>query len=133
MKPTSRNAARNQSGMTLIEAISVILLLGIVISVVFTKTQDLRNYSDRTACLNNISNMQMAVRAFQRLHELPDQAPLNIYHQFVRNNATFPTAPLCPSSGHYTYADAIPPQGRLALSCSLSEEAGHKPEDFQNW
>jgi type II secretory pathway pseudopilin PulG len=133
MKPTSRTAARHQSGMSLIEAVSVILLLGVVISVVFSRTQALRHYSDRTACLNNISNMQMVVRAFQRLHDLPDQAPLNTYHQFVGYNKEIPTEPLCPSTGHYTYADAIPLKGHLALTCSLSQKAGHEPDDYQNW
>lgn len=119
--------------MTLTESVMVTLALVALVATVFMKTKDLKKRSDQTACLNNISNMQLIVRSFQRLHNLAPNAPLNIEHEFVGPDKAVANRPHCPSAGHYTYASTIPPLGSLALNCSLATQAAHQPPNYQHW
>jgi type II secretory pathway pseudopilin PulG len=115
--------------MTLIESTLVIL----VMLVVFAGTRTWKTSSDRSACINNIRNVQHAVRSYQNQHGLSDRAPINIRAELIGPRLQIPAEPQCPSFGHYDYTHIVPPVGKLAVFCSLSETAAHHPTSYTGW
>lgn len=121
------------SGMTLIESLVVILMMIVVIAVVFMGARTWKRNSDRTACINNIRNVQHVVRAYQNLHGLPAQAPISIQNELIGPKLDLINEPYCPGYGNYSYSSMIPPVGSLAITCSLSSKDAHHPVTQQGW
>lgn len=128
-----RKAAASTSGMTLVESIVVILVIIGITVVVFMGTRTWKKDADRTACIDNIRNVQLVVRSFQNLHGLPSQSPFNIRDELIGPDRPLASEPQCPSYGLYEYAELIPPVGRLAATCSLSDTDSHHPTSSHDW
>ena len=57
---------------TLVELLTVIAIIGILVSMVFPAVQAVRNAARRNACLNNLRNLQLGIANFEsQKHRLP--------------------------------------------------------------
>ena len=73
MKLTKNTYTKVKPGVTLIELTVVILVLLTLIGVLFVGAQIYREGADRSACILNIRNIQLAVRSNQNLDETINQ------------------------------------------------------------
>jgi type II secretory pathway pseudopilin PulG len=129
MKLTPTQTINRKAGMTLIELTVVILVLLALIAVLFVGAKAYKDGADKSACIMNQRNVQQAYRSYVNLNSgaVPTEATLFGAGLF------FATKPVCPKSGVYTLAAAIPAEGTLAFPCSLAGSDGHEPNDTTNW
>ncbi len=98
-------ALTNQSGFTLMELVTVIVILGILAAVAIPKYFDLTDQAEAGACKSNQGSIEAAASLYYAKSAL------------VGGPATFPTAlanmdslfasghvPTCPSGGTYSYS-----------------------------
>lgn len=149
MKTTPSPRAVRRHGMTLLELTVVIATLLSLLSVTFIGARAWKRGSDRSMCLMNLRNVQVAVRSYQNLYgyneggrpyadggtqdigrHLLDKGYIGagLYRQ-TQGLAT------CPGGGVYSRAhpDIFPLAGTLYMECSLAETNDHKPADTSSW
>lgn len=127
-KPTS-----SIRGITLLELSVVILVLMTLISVLFIGAKSYKNGADRTQCILNIRNVQIAVRSYQNMRFLNPGDELETTELISEDNGFLATLPVCPGAGDYTLATEIPVLGDLALDCSVNTGLEHEPTEHSNW
>lgn len=118
-----------RSGMTLIEITVVILVLLSLISVIFIGAQAWKRGSDRSTCILNIRNVQIAARSYQNMYQ-KEQGSTFDSADLLGDENYLPVLPICPSGGNYEFAPTYPPIGQLFLSCDY---AGHAPSKHDSW
>src|SRR6202035_3089427 len=84
-----------QRGTTLIELSVVIAVILLLTGVLFIGVTAWKNGANRAACIVNLSSIQKAVRGYQNMNLLPDNAPLGI--QTLTNAGFWQRPPQCPS------------------------------------
>ncbi|MEO5716683.1 MAG: hypothetical protein ABIT37_24605 [Luteolibacter sp.] len=124
---------RSARGMTLHEVAFVIMVLLSLFSIVFIGSRAWMRGSDRSGCILNIRNAQIAVRAYQDVRGLPVGTPINMSTDLIGQGKFFKTNPQCSGGGCYHQIGHIPSLGELALSCSLSGNDAHVPADSSDW
>lgn len=133
MNTPIKKAPALASGMTLIESLVVILIMITVMVVVFMGARTWQRESDRTACINNIRNVQLVVRTYQNLHGLPIQSPISIRKELFGPGKHLRSEPNCPASGPYKYSSTIPAVGQLAIACTAPTKDAHHPVTQEGW
>lgn len=134
MKPSQCQRGKlRPSGLTLIELTVVILVLLALVTVLFIGGRAWKRGSDRAGCIMNIRNAQQAVRSYQNLWGKNDGATLDFNADIVGAGNYIESFPSCPANGTYSPTSTIPALGTLVISCSLSSDQEHEPDDFAGW
>lgn len=131
-------------GITLLELTVVILVMLSLITLLFIGSRAWRRGADRSACIMNLRNVQMATRSYQNMydydfgsqprvqygtHDIARHLLLNGYISQVLHDQAKGLKP-CEGGGTYTSAapEAFPMPGVLYMTCSLSASDEHAPE-----
>jgi type II secretory pathway pseudopilin PulG len=130
MKTMSPTAMRRRSaGMTLIEITVVITVMMALIGILFLGATAWKSGSDRSNCLVNIRNVQLAARSYQNMYAINPGATFT-NSMIIGPNSFVPQTPSCPASGSYAFATAFPATGTLFMTCSV---ASHVPPSHSGW
>lgn len=122
----------SRKGMTLLEMTVVILVLLSLIAIFFVGARGWKRGSDRAGCIINIRKVQVAVRSYQNLYNIPAGAVLD-FEIDIMGVDSFVREAACPGGGKYTRSTQVPDVGELALNCSLADEAHHEPNHYTSW
>ena len=135
MKAT--NTISQKKGMTLLELTVVILVLLTLISVLFIGAKAWKDGADRSNCILNIRNFQVATRSYANMNATADGATIAVSALTGAGNflASFP---VCPSSGTYTplaSGDVTyeTDSGTVFLSCNSTTGGTHAPSNPAGW
>ena len=128
-------------GVTLLELTIIISVLLLLLSFLFPAAGAWKRGSDRAQCIINIRQVQQGVRSFSNLKGFDygqdvssAMPPVALQAEVVGTEKFVETAPVCPSSGSYSYGgNVIPPKGSLYLTCSLAGTNRHTPDEFAAW
>lgn len=128
MKLNITPRSKQKSGMTLLELTVVILVLLSLISILIIGARAWKRGSDRSGCLINMRNMQVAMRGEMNMAgKAPGQDGYAI-GKLIGDGLFLRVAPKCPTDGapYVPAADGnYPPLGTLAIVCNSSEKALH--------
>ena len=132
MKPTFRTSRSLSRGMTLIELTLVVAVFIALIGVTFIGVLAYKNGSNRAMCIQNVSNVQRAMRSYCLMQQLEPGYPVsNLRYKVVESGGFFAAVPTCPASGTYSYVEGeVPAVGVLFMSCSIPE---HLPLSTAGW
>ena len=127
--------------MTLIELTVILVVLLVFLGLTFIGVRAWKKGADRTACIMNIYQTQMAVRSFANMNglspgtdvgELPN--PIDVKAQLLGENGFIQSEPECTGNGAYQFGgNLIPRTGTLYLSCSLASAGQHVPGNYDAW
>lgn len=117
------------AGMTLLEITVVITVMMALIAVLFIGASAWKSGSDRSGCLVNIRNVQLAARSYQNMYAFNQGVEFNS-SMIIGLNSFIPQAPTCPAGGNYTFATIFPPTGTLFMTCSVTS---HVPPNHTGW
>ena len=128
-------------GMTLIELTVTLATLLLFLGMMFIGVRAWKKGADRTACILNIYQTQMAVRSFANMYGLAAGTdtsnlanPIDVKARLVGEDGYIEQEPECPGGGTYRFGgNKIPRPGALYLSCSLAATGQHAPGDDQSW
>jgi len=136
---------RRKRGMTFLEISIVISVLMGLIMMLFVGVRSWKMGSDRASCILNQRSMQMAVRSYQNMYGIQNNAPpgggtvidVLLASEFISAHlhSCASGATECPGGGIYSMADPgnFPDDGVLFMTCSLSESEKHEPENHADW
>ena len=130
---TRARLSTSNKGVTLLELSIVILVLITLISVLFLGAQAYKEGADRSHCVLNIRNVQVAVRSYQNIYHLEPGDEINQTVLIGTNSGFLKSMPDCPGNGDYTLSVEIPDTGDLALDCSISGDLEHIPKEHSAW
>ena len=124
MKLTKNTYTKVKPGVTLIELTVVILVLLTLIAVLFVGAQIYKQGADRSACILNIRNIQLAVRSNENLNDdlahslgMPIAFNTEIFATATASNyLALPVCPLTPTMGYRLEAN-YPPTGTVVATC----------------
>ncbi|QQL44480.1 type II secretion system protein [Sulfuriroseicoccus oceanibius] len=124
-----KNTLRKNKGMTLLELTIVILVLLTLIGVLFFGAQAYKEGSDRTACVLNIRNVQLAMRSYVNLNGIPQDTAMS-QGDFIGTGKFLEALPECPGGGTYTLdlGTEVPAAGDVVTTCSLNASKNHDPQ-----
>lgn len=88
---------KNEKGFTLVEALIVVVIIGIIAAVAIPKYLDVKEESETKTCQGNLSIIQSGIEAYRARHGL---APDNIND--LVDDGILTVAPVCPSGGIYS-------------------------------
>ena len=139
----------SRRGITLIELTVVIVVLLMLITVVSIGSRAWKRATDRSACVMNLRNFQMATRSYQNLHGYyfggqprmeygkHDIARHLLEKGYVSQGLYDQSKGTKPCSGGGTYntsaPDVFPMPGDLYMDCSLSTSEEHEPANVADW
>ena len=93
-----------------------------------------REEAIRSACIQNIRNVQQAVRGHSGMRQINIGATLNPSAIISEDGLTgYMKTPKCPSGGTYSFLSYNPDVGELYCTCSLSKFKKHEPDDYSDW
>ncbi len=140
---------RSNRGLTLLELTIVIAALLALVSILFVGARAWKRGSDRSGCIMNLYNMQMATRSYQNMygydyggHPYAENGTQNIaiilftkgyIEQHLYDEVRGVSK--CPAGGSYFCAvpDLFPDAGHLYMTCSLSVSDDHSPTSHLDW
>lgn len=124
-------------GMTLIELTVVIAVLLLLVTLLFVGGRAWKRGADRSMCIMQIRQVQMAVRSYSNLKEHypgANVAPANLQAELFGPDLFMEVAPICPAGGLYTFdGNTIPVVGALYMTCSFDVSDKHIPLDYADW
>jgi type II secretory pathway pseudopilin PulG len=115
--------------MTLLEITVVITVMMALTGILFLGATAWKSGSDRSNCLVNIRNVQLAARSYQNMYAINVGANFTDT-MIIGPNSFVPQTPSCPGSGSYTFASTFPPTGTLFMTCDV---ATHVPPSHSGW
>ena len=116
-------------GMTLLEITVVITVMMALIGILFLGATAWKSGSDRSNCLVNIRNVQLAARSYQNMYAINPGAEFT-NTMIIGPSSFVPQSPSCPASGTYSFATTFPSTGTLFMTCSLES---HVPPSHTGW
>ena len=136
-------------GFSLLETTVVIAVILSLTTILFVGARAWKNGADRTACIENVKNVQTAVRSYQEVYgysaggmPYAEGGTQDIArHLFAkgyiteRQIAAIQGDDTCPGGGDYlrSHPDVFPLVGQLYLACSLAATERHVPEENLEW
>ena len=112
---------RNEKGFTLIELITVIVILGILAAIAVPKFIDISGQAKASQCKANQAAIESAAALAYAQNAASGNAAFPAWSDFTANPANYfatGTVPSCPSGGTYTYT-----QSTGTVTCDVS---GHQ-------
>ena len=139
----------SRRGITLIELTVVIVILISLVGVLAIGSRAWKRASDRSACVMNLRNFQVATRSYQNLrgyyyggqpgleYGTRDIARHLLEMGYITHGAHDQAKGTRPCAGGGTYNAAAPTvfpmPGELYIKCSLSASEDHEPDNFADW
>lgn len=117
------------AGITLLEITVVLVVLMSLIAVLFLGASAWKSGSDRSNCLVNIRNVQLAARSYQNMYAVGHGSTFTST-MIIGTDSYIPQVPVCPAGGTYGFVASFPATGTLFMSCSV---ATHEPPSHQGW
>lgn len=149
MKTAPPLRSSKRKGFSLLELTVVIAVLLSLTTILILGARAWKTGTDRSACIVNIRNVQMAVRSYQNLYgytpggmPYADGGTQDIgTHLFTKgyiNGRTYDEIHgMSPCAGGGTYEcaqpDVFPMEGRLYISCSLEAQENHTLGPGTDW
>lgn len=135
MKTTTTKNTSLRSGLSIIELSAVVAVLMALTSILYVGAKAYKSGSDKAGCILSIQSVQSAVRSYSNLNgHAPGATVQNLKDKLVGSDKFVPTLPHCPAEGVYNnLGNKIPVHGELYMSCSLAEDEGHVPSQFDAW
>ncbi len=93
-----------------------VFVLLFAISFLFVGARAWKKGSDRSACMMNIRNVQMAIRAHQNMNDIENGETID--WDFILGPSGYMSEPVCPVHGPYQVSDTYPPLGVTAYTCT---------------
>ena len=115
--------------MTLLELTVVITVLLALILILFLGANAWKAGSDRTNCLINIRNVQLAGRSYQNSYAVNEGAEFKST-MVIGQNSFIADTPVCPAGGKYTFTTTFPATGVLFMTC---DQNTHEPSSHSGW
>lgn len=115
--------------MTLLELTVVITVLLALILILFLGAHAWKAGSDRTNCLINIRNVQLAGRSYQNSYAINEGSDF-ASPMIIGPNSFIADVPICPGEGSYTYTTTFPATGELFMTCDVDS---HVPPSHPGW
>ena len=142
MKVTNPHNSKKK-GMTLLELTVVILVLLTLISVLFIGARAWKDGADRSNCILNIRNFQVAVRSYANMNQI-DDAEVIARGDIVGVGKFVDAEPVCPGGGNYSTGDITYVEGSLTaandpatdtfLTCDYADSGEpHVPNSVIGW
>jgi len=144
MHPPSHtfNNARSISlrGVTLIEVTVIILVLLGIIAILFFASLAWQRGIDRSVCILNLRQVQIAARSYQNFNERDFGTPV-MSTELIGNGLAIDSQPICPDPTNgintftpgYVFKAFFPPTGTLYMECNLRVSQGHHPKNTAGW
>ncbi|QJE96643.1 type II secretion system protein [Luteolibacter luteus] len=149
MKAATPMRSSKRKGFSLLELTVVIAVLLSLTTILILGARAWKNGADRTACLMNIRNVQLAVRSYQNLYgytaggmpyaeggsqDIGTHLFAKGYIDLQTYGEIHGTSP-CAGGGLYECAqpDVFPMEGRLYISCSLESQDNHSLPPAADW
>lgn len=136
-------------GITLIELTVIIVVVLSLIAVLAIGSRAWKRASDRSACVMNARNFQMATRSYQNVRgyyfggqPVLEYGTKNIAHHllakgYITQGLHDQAKGLRPCTGGGIYSnnapDVFPMPGELYMRCSLSTSEEHEPNNRTDW
>lgn len=117
------------AGLSLVELAVVITVLLSLVWVLFIGMTAWKSGSDRSNCLVNIRNVQMAGRSYQNMYAIKEGHTFSS-SLIIGTDSFVQHMPECPAGGTYTFANSFPAVGTLFMSCSVES---HVPPPSMGW
>lgn len=149
MKTASPLRSSKRSGFSLLELTVVIAVLLSLTTILMLGARAWKNGADRTGCIMNIRNVQLAVRSYQNLYgysaggmPYADGGTQDIAsHMFTKGYISgkmydsIHGTEACAGGGKYECAnpDVFPVEGALYISCSLAAQENHILDPNLEW
>ena len=131
---------RCQRGMTLVELSLVTAILLGLIGTLFVGVSAYKRGANRANCIQNIANLQKAMRSYCNLNEIfPGDPATDLKNEIVGTGKMLPSSPKCPGNGSYHFygdgtdsseSSIIPDIGINYLRCSIAD---HIPSSLVGW
>lgn len=140
---TNNKQISQKKGMTLLELTVVILVLLTLISVLFIGAKAWKDGADRSNCILNIRNFQVAVRSYANMNQIGDRETI-ARADIVGVGKFMDAEPACPGNGAYSTGDVTYVEGSLTadadaaadtfLTCDYSGSGEvHVPNSVVGW
>jgi type II secretory pathway pseudopilin PulG len=136
-------------GVTLVELTVVIIVLLSLTTILYIGGREWKRLGDRSACIMNLRNFQVATRSYQNLYGYHfggqpvleygthDIARHLLEKGYVSQGLYDQSKGTKPCSGGGTYSTAAPDifpfPGELYMNCSLSGAKKHAPDKVYDW
>ncbi len=114
---------------TIIGYVTIPIVLSLV-AILFVGARAWKKGADRSACLMNIRNVQMAIRGHQNMNSIDNGE--TIEWNLILGPSGYMEEPVCPVHGAYHVADTYPPLGVTVFTCP-GEEHYLEPSVTSQW
>lgn len=131
--------ARPRSGMTLLELTVVIMVTLTLVGILFVGAKAWKRGSERSGCILNVRNCQVAMRGFSNTYGVNPGDPIpsgKSRKQALLDGAYLNSFPICPGGGAYGGQEltTVPELGTLMMDCNWGNtENNHLPPPNSNW
>jgi len=120
---------RGRQGFTLIEMTLVITLMLAMIGIITFGVSAWREGANRSTCIMQQSTVQKAMRSHVNMNDM-NTGDTIAQADVVGTGRLIETAPVCRSSGTYTYGSTVPASGTRWMTCSRTN---HAPTNTTGW
>lgn len=121
---------RGERGVTTLEIILAVAVVGILSMMTFPIFQNWRTAASTKTCIYNVSRIQETMRVYTGLNNLVAGAPIS-NSSFLGGTTGLIATPVCGTGSAYTYMAVVPITGQAYASCPVG--TAHTPTTTAGW